>query len=62
MGTELRLSSSGWHLLVASGDTTARVGSSILLKIGPSTSKINELYEFRSTEIYRLMDNYQKEI
>lgn len=61
MTIKLRLNSSDWHLLMGSGDTVARVGSSTVLKIGQSTSKINEQYEFRTTEIYRLMDNYQKE-
>jgi len=43
------------------GDTTARAGSSLSLRIGQTDSKINELYEFRTTKIYRLMDNHQKE-
>lgn len=33
----------------------------MLQRIGQTTLKINELYEFRTTQIYRLMDNHQKE-
>lgn len=60
-GYKAQTSAFSWDQEMGSGDTTARVGSSTSLRIGQTTSKINELYEFRTTKIYRLMGNHQKE-
>lgn len=50
-----------WEQEMGLGDMTARVGTSMSQRIGQTTLKINELYEFRSTQIYRVTDNHQKD-